>query len=99
MTPSLYSTRANFRLARAFALVALLCAVGLPVLEAGHLHSAGDGSAECLLCKSTPLLATLSAVAVLAVAVSGAKLAEGSRPASASTGFHPRQTRGPPPHS
>jgi len=44
-------------LARALALVALLCFGALQVQEAGHWHEPGDSYAQCLLCKSSSAVA------------------------------------------
>jgi hypothetical protein len=88
------------RLARALALAALLCALAVPVLEAGHLHGLGDGGgAECLLCKSAPLLATLAAAMLLLLPRVPAARPGLCRPAVVSTACHTRRARGPPSRS
>jgi hypothetical protein len=99
MLPSLFNRRSCSRTARALALVALLCVVGVQVLEAGHLHNLGDGSAECLLCKSSPLLATVAAATLLLLALAGAERPGHSRLAALATRRHSRRARGPPFHS
>jgi hypothetical protein len=97
MTPSPLSTHARFRRTRTLALVALLCVLGVQVLEAGHMHSLGDGSAQCLLCKSTPLLATVAATTLLLVlALAAVKGPVRYRLAVLSPRFHHRRARGPP---
>ncbi len=87
------------RLTRALALVALLCVVGVQVLEAGHMHDLGERSSECVLCKSTPVLASMVAATLLVLALAVAERPGRRRLAAPSAQFHPRQTRGPPSHS
>jgi len=99
MRPSLTLKHRSSRLARILALVALLCAVGMPVLEAGHLHDVGDNSAECLLCKTPALMPLIAAVPVFALLLFARMVARERRLAELKFRFLPRQTRGPPAYS
>lgn len=89
------------RYSRALALLAVLCLLGMQVMETNLSHShSGDGTvAECLLCKSSadtviavPALAPLS-LALVAIAV---VFWAGIAPAAVS---RPYDSRGPPRNS
>ncbi|MBN7797010.1 hypothetical protein [Parahaliea mediterranea] len=87
------------RLARILALAALLCAVGIPVLEAGHLHGLADSGTECLLYKSPALLPMVAAALALALLLASQAAPSAYRAVPLSPLFQPRQTRGPPARS
>lgn len=87
------------RFARILALAALLCAVGIPVLEAGHVHGLNDSGTECLLYKSPALLPMVAAAFAFALSLASQVAPSAYRAVPLSLRFQPRQTRGPPARS
>lgn len=88
------------RFARILALAALLCAVGIPAMEAGHQHHLGDtGGSECLLYKSPALLPMVGAAFAFSLLVLTQAVPRAGQLRPALRRYQPRQTRGPPPRS
>lgn len=88
------------RFARFLVLVALLCAVAIPVVEACHLHTPGDiSSSDCLLYKSPAVLPLVAAAPALALLVFSDIAPQRAGAVEVAHRFQPRQTRGPPSHS
>ncbi len=90
------SRTAHLRLAKALALVALLCVAALQVEEASHWHKPGESVTHCLVCKSSAGTALVSLE--YTVHPVSAATPERSAPASAvairrDTAYQPR---GPP---
>lgn len=100
MNDSPYRQLHTSRFARVLALAALLCALAIPVVEAGHMHTPADGgSTECLLFKSTAMLPLLSAAPVFAVLFLLSVSPRLPGAVALQREFQPRQTRGPPLHA